>query len=142
MSFIGEFFSIFRGSKSDKQSSVYRPEDDDSDVREIEAMKSLADKLLSYGKTLSRRAPKEFWIESKSIRIFLGIRRHTDKFGLKEEVLWISFDPEAEKYRISIFRGKHGMEKEMESKECSDLEPTFVFIKECCETFFRDAGRT
>ncbi len=141
MSFLGEFFSLFRRRKSDKLSSVCLPVDDDSEIREIEAMKSLADELLSYGKTLSRRTPKEFWIEGKVIRIFLGVRRHTDKFGLKEEVLWISFDPEAEKYRISIFRGKHGMEKEMESKECSDLEPTFVFIKESCEVFFHDIGR-
>ena len=141
MSFIGEFFSIFRGSKSDKQSSVYRPEDDDSDVREIEAMKSLADKLLSYGKTLSRRAPKEFWIESRAIRIFLGVRRHTNKFGLKEEILWVSFDPDTEKYRMSVFRGNHGDKKKMESKEFSTLESTFVFIKKYCETFFHDAGR-
>tara|TARA_B100000315_G_C14540101_1_gene570466 strand:- start:943 stop:1371 length:429 start_codon:yes stop_codon:yes gene_type:complete len=142
MSFLGEFFSIFRESKSEKQSSAYQLVDDNSEVREIEAIKNLADKLLSYSKTLSRRAPKEFWIESRVIRIFLGIRRHTDKFGLKEEVLWISFDSDTEKYRMSIFSGEHGLEKGMARKEFSALEPTFVFIKERCETFFRDVGRT
>ena len=141
VSFSGEFFSFFRRSKSEKPSSADHLADDDSEAREIEAMKSLADKLTSYGQTLSRRMPKEFWIESKSIRIFLGIRRHTDKLGLKEEIIWISFDPGSEKYRMSIFRGEHGMEKEMESKEFSVLESTFAFIKESCEVFFHDIGR-
>lgn len=107
-----------------------------NEQEEIQRLKPIVENLETYDKELGRRLPKEFWVDGRQIRVFLGSRRHDTNYDLREEILWINYDLSTEKYQISHFSGQRGGNKEKNSRTIASPEEVFNFVKTACENYF------
>ncbi len=130
-------FRLFSNKKeatdaSDAQKLAFR----DRFQRSVEMIAPLSEKAAAYSKELGRRKPKEFWIESSEIRVFLGTRRNDTNYDVYEEVIWVHYDVDNSIFSVSVFRGMRGDDKMKETKEIETADEVFDFIKNMCETYF------
>jgi hypothetical protein len=105
-------------------------------AQEEAAMTPVREAAQAYNQSLSRRLPKEIWIDKKELRVQLGIRRHDQKYDVYEEVVWINYDLGRAEYKLSYFKGMKGEDKDMQILYFATAGDVIARMKEICESYF------
>jgi hypothetical protein len=132
-------FNLFSRNKTVKrdQESQKRLEDFRRHEKAgLDGMLPLIESIKSYDKDLGRRKPKEFWIDGRQVRIFLGKKTHDTNYDVYEEIIWVHYEVASEDFHISHFRGQRGRDKEKETLTLEDHASAFAHLKDSCDSYF------